>query len=293
MTLSLRPYALNDLPPVTKGLVAASFLGWVLELAFSGPLNSYFGLVPLKVIGFGWLWQPFTYIFIHAGFWHFIFNAFMLWMLGRVIEPVMGSRQFLFYFLLCGAAAGFCTVLASPGSTRAVIGASGAVYGLLYAFAALYPGQIIYMYFLFPMTARQFVALMAGLALVLSFATPNSTVANFTHLSGLAAGWAYFTFLAAIRRGPQGTGDAQEDAPVRSQVTELWAQATSGKFRFTHRSALSRVFGLFSRENAGPAELRVRVDAILEKISREGEGSLTASERRELDEYARLKGGKA
>ncbi len=293
MTLSLRPYALNDLPPVTKGLVAASFLGWVLELAFSGPLNYYFGLVPLKVIGMGWLWQPFTYIFIHASFWHFLFNAFMLWMLGAIIEPVLGSRQFLFYFLFCGVVAGLCTVLASPGSTRAVIGASGAVYGLLYAYAAFYPGHVVYVYFLFLMTVRQFVIIMAVLALVLSFATPNSAVANFTHLSGLAAGWAYFMFRGAIRRGVREAEDEPQDDVVRAPVTELWSQLSSGKPQFARRSLLSRLIGRFSREKEDTEGARVRVDIILEKISREGEGSLTASERRELDEYARRKGGRA
>jgi membrane associated rhomboid family serine protease len=293
MTLSLRPYALNNLPPATKGLVAASFLGWVLEMAFSGPLNAYLGLVPLKVMGLGWLWQPFTYIFIHANFWHFLFNAFMLWMLGGVLEPALGSRQFLFYFIFCGAVAGFCTVLVSPGSTRAVIGASGAVYGLLYAYAELYPGHQIYMYFLFLMTVRQFVVVMACLSLFLSFATPNSAVANFTHLSGLAAGWIYFMFRGAINRRSRDASDAPDDAPVGSQVTELWSQVTGNKSQFTHRSSLSRVFGFLSRENVDTEDARVRVDAILEKISREGEGSLTASERRDLDEYARRKGGKA
>ena len=116
----------------------------------------------------------------------------MLWMMGSIIEPVLGSRRFFIYFLFCGAVAGLFTVAISPGSARVVIGASGAIYGLLYAFAALYPDQTVYMYFLFPMSARQFVLFMAGLALVLSFTTPNSGVANFTHLSGLAAGWLYF-----------------------------------------------------------------------------------------------------
>lgn len=256
----MRLPSLNDLPPVTRGVVAASFCGWVLEMAFRGPLNYYFGLVPALVSGSGWVWQPFTYIFIHGGFWHFLFNAFMLWMMGSIIEPAMGSRKFLIYFLFCGAAAGFFTVAVSPGSARAVIGASGAVYGLLYAFAALYPDQTVYVYFLFPMSARQLVIFLAGLSLVLSFTTPNSGVANFTHLSGLAAGWVYFQAAswlenrAAARQQDSAAGMARSDMELE----------TSGK-----------------------------VDAILEKISRKGEGALTADERRELDEYAQKRGGRA
>jgi membrane associated rhomboid family serine protease len=268
--MSLRAYSLNELPPVTKGLAAGALLGWVLEMAFSGPVNYYLGLVPLLVVRSGWLWQPLTYIFIHANFWHFLFNAFMLWMLGAVIEPVLGSRRFLIYFLFCGVVAGLFTVLASPGSAKAVIGASGAVYGLLYAFAALYPGQTVYVYFLFPMTARQFVIFMAGLSLVLSFATPNSGIANFTHLSGLAAGWLWFKIIG-----------------YRTQDTGYGARASG-------LGVLRRILGVFQRPVVDrEAETQNRVDAILEKISRKGEGALTAAERRELDEYARSKGGRA
>ena len=257
MSFSLRLPSLNDLPPVTRGLVAASFCGWILEMAFKGMLNYYFGLVPALVSGSGWLWQPFTYIFIHGGFWHFFFNAFMLWMMGSIIEPVLGSRRFFIYFLFCGAVAGLFTVAFSPGSARVVIGASGAIYGLLYAFAALYPDQTVYMYFLFPMSARQFVLFMAGLALVLSFTTPNSGVANFTHLSGLAAGWLYFQ-AAKWREKAEG---------LRLKV-EGWGKKPV------------------------PNE-RERVDAILEKISSKGEGALTKDERQELDEYAKTRGGRA
>lgn len=245
---------MNDLPPVARGLVIASFFGWILEVAFGSALNYSFGLVPAKVTGSGWLWQPFSYIFIHAGFWHFLFNAFMIWMLGSLIEPAMGSRKFFIYFLFCGVAAGLFTVAVSSGSLHPVIGASGAIYGLMYAFAALYPEQIVYMYFLFPMTARQLVMLLAGISLILSFTTPNSSVANFTHLSGLAAGWLYF-------KVPEWMGKAGE-------LRLKWP------------------------EKPVPDE-REKVDAILEKISREGEGALTSAERRELDEYAKRRGGRA
>lgn len=245
---------MNNLPPATRWMVLASFGGWVLEMGFGGTLNYYFGLVPALVTDSGWIWQIFTYIFIHAGFWHFLFNAFMLWMLGSAIEPVLGTRKFIVYFMFCGAVAALFTVAFSHGSLRPVVGASGAIYGLLYAFAALYPDQTIYMYFLFPMTARQFVYLMAGLSLVLSFSTPNSGVANFTHLSGLAAGWLYF-------KAPLWFGGARETG--------------------------------YKEEAEEASKEKDRVDAILEKISSKGEGSLTAAERRELDAYARSKGGRA
>jgi membrane associated rhomboid family serine protease len=264
MTFSLRPITWNEMPPVTRGLAFAFLCGWVLELAFGHTVNFYLGLVPLRVMGFGWLWQTFTYMFIHAGFVHFLFNTLMLWMLGAAIEPELGSRRFLAYFLFCGVAAGLLTTFVSPGSTRSVIGASGAVYGLLYAFAALYPEQTVFMYFLFPMTARQFVVVMAALSLALSFATPNSGVANFTHLSGLGAGWIYFRL---------------------RKITDL---------QFPDLGLSGRIHRLFLRLfRPSLVENDDRVDDILAKISRYGEQYITAEERRALDEYAKKKGGKA
>lgn len=255
MSYSLRMPALNDLPPVTRALVFSVFGGWVLEMVFGGRLNLYFGLVPALVTGKGWLWQPFTYILIHAGFWHFFFNAFMLWFLGPALEPALGSRKYLVFFIFCGAASGLFTALVSPHSAVPVVGASGAIYGLLYAFAALYPDQIVYMYFFFPMTARQFVLFLAGISLALSFTAPGSGVANFTHLSGLIAGWLYFRapeWLARFKvRGERAAGGAAE----------------------------------------GPAD--DKVDAILDKVSRKGQDSLSSRERTVLDEYARRKGGRA
>ncbi|MHB0997442.1 MAG: rhomboid family intramembrane serine protease, partial [Elusimicrobiales bacterium] len=160
MRLSAAPF--TELPPVTRWLAVLFFAGWLAELAFGFRLNFYLGLVPFNLTVQYWLWQPFTYVFIHAGFWHFLFNAFMLWMLGRLLEPAMGSRRFLLYFFGCGAAAAVLTAAWQPGSLTPVIGASGAVYGLLGAFAFLFPHTQVYLYFLFPVSART-LALVLGL----------------------------------------------------------------------------------------------------------------------------------
>lgn len=254
----MRVSALNDLPPVTRALVFSVFGGWALEMALGRFLNYYFGLVPALVTGKGWLWQPFTYMLIHAGFWHFFFNAFMLWFLGSALEPALGSRKYLVFFIFCGAVSGLFTALVSPHSVTPVVGASGAIYGLLYAFAALYPDQIVYMYFFFPMSARQLVFFLGGVSLALSFTAANSGVANFTHLSGLIAGWLYF-------RAPE------------------WLRKAKG-LRLNSEG-----------EGTGAAEKseQERVNAILDKISRKGEGALSAGERSILDEYAKRKGGRA
>src|SRR3989338_3434861 len=176
---------LNELPPVTKALAVLIFAGWLAELAFGFKLNFYFGLVPFNFIGQLWLWQAFTYIFIHADFWHFLFNALLLWMLGRTLEPDMGPRKFLLYFLGCGAAAALLAAAWEPGSLRPVIGASGAVYGLLGAFAYLYPNTQVNFYFLFPMSARSMAILLGTIEFVMTLSHSGSKISSVTHLGRL------------------------------------------------------------------------------------------------------------
>lgn len=186
MRFSAAPF--RELPPVTKALVSAVFAGWLVQLVFGPWASFYFGLVPARFAGSLWLWQAVTYIFLHADFWHFLFNAFMLWMLGRILEPAMGSRKFLFYFLGCGAAAALLTAAWTPGSAIPVIGASGAVYGLLGAFAFLYPQAQVYLYFLFPVSARTLAIFLGALEFVMTISRTGSKISSVTHLGGLAAG---------------------------------------------------------------------------------------------------------
>ena len=100
----------------------------------------------------------------------------------------MGPRKFLAYFLACGAAAALLTAAFEPGSLRPVIGASGAVYGLLGAFAFLYPQAQVNVYFLFPMSARAMAILLGTIEFVMTFSSPGSKISSVTHLGGLLAG---------------------------------------------------------------------------------------------------------
>ncbi|HNW44888.1 MAG TPA: rhomboid family intramembrane serine protease [Elusimicrobiales bacterium] len=252
MRLSAAP--LGELPPVTRALAIAFFAGWLAELVLGFKLNFYFGLVPFNVLRQGWLWQPFTYIFIHAGFWHFLFNTFMLWMLGRMLEPEMGSRKFLLYFVACGAAAALLTVAWTPGSLRPVIGASGAVYGLLGAFAFLYPDATVNLYFIFPMSARAMAVLLGLTEFALTMSGPGSNISNVTHLGGLAAGLGW---LWAERRL------AGREAPYEPPPPDAAAQE------------------------------RAEVDRLLDKVSARGQAALSRAELKRLDDYARKRGGRA
>jgi membrane associated rhomboid family serine protease len=149
-----------------------------------------FGLTPLLVTQRFYLWQLVTYIFLHGGVLHILFNMLGLWMFGSDLERLWGSRKFTTFFFVCGIGAGLLTVLISPSSPIATIGASGAIYGILLAYGMLFPNRIIY-WIIFPIRAKWFVMIMGGLAFYSSLAANGSGIANIAHLGGMLFGFLY------------------------------------------------------------------------------------------------------
>lgn len=149
-------------------------------------------LVPNAVVHYFTIWQLVTYLFIHQGIWHLVFNMLTLWMFGVPLEQSWGTRKFLKYYFICGIGAGVCDVvlnLALGHNTRTV-GASGAIYGLLLAFGVCFPDQTVLMGFLFPIKAKYMVMIYAAIELWMSLGV-NSGVSNIAHLGGMAVGFVY------------------------------------------------------------------------------------------------------
>ena len=181
------PLDFQTMSPVIKGLIIANAVVFVLmSLTGERQFASFFGLVPYKVLHQGYLWQPITYLFLHGGFFHLLFNVFALWMFGMPVVSEWGDREFLKFFFVCGIGAGLINVILTPGSMAPIIGASGAVYGLLVAFAMLFPDSVIYLYFLFPIKAKHMAMLFVLLEFMAATSTRNPTVARFAHLGGAA-----------------------------------------------------------------------------------------------------------
>ncbi len=192
-----------SLTPAVKNLMIIMGLVFILQKFVSGWFDLYFGLVPVLVWKKYFLWQLFTYIFLHGGFSHILFNLLALWMFGGELENYWGSKKFLFYFFFCGVGAGICTVIFSPYQFVPTIGASGAIYGLLLAFGWLFPNRLIYIYFLFPIPAKYFVIIFGLIEFFASMEGAGSGVAHLTHLGGLLFGliyMAYPTIRQKIRR---------------------------------------------------------------------------------------------
>jgi membrane associated rhomboid family serine protease len=156
----------------------------------------YFALVPSLVWKEYFLWQVGTYIFLHGGVFHLLFNLLALWMFGGELENYWGSKKFLRFFLFCGIGAGICTVLFTPEIYQRipVIGASGAIYGLLLAFGWLFPNRLIYIYFLFPIPAKYFVIIFGLIEFFSSIVGTGGGVSHLTHLGGLIFGFFYMAY---------------------------------------------------------------------------------------------------
>jgi membrane associated rhomboid family serine protease len=166
----------------------AQMFGWAYPFA-------WFGLRPYDVTHHFFVWQLFTYLFLHAGFFHVIFNLFALWMFGSDLESTWGSRQFLFYYFLTGVGAGICDVVVNtifpPAVPSVTIGCSGAVYGVLLAFGVLFPERPILFALFIPMKAKWFVAIMGLIEFVSSWQGPGSGVSHVAHLGGMLFGYLY------------------------------------------------------------------------------------------------------
>jgi len=185
-------------PAVKKLLianVAAFVVSFLAQAAGLGALVGHLMLTPFAVTRNLEIWQLATYLFLHAGFWHILFNMFGLWMFGCDLERTWGSRRFLHYYFLTGIGAGLTVVLLSPSSLIPTVGASGAIYGVLLAFGILFPTRVIlvpiFFFFFFPIQAKYLVMIMGGIAFLSAISSPGSTVSHVGHLGGLVAGLLY------------------------------------------------------------------------------------------------------
>ena len=208
---------MNNLPPVTKNLLIINvlfFFGAIVGRRYGVDLNDMLGLHFFLASDFK-LFQLVTYMFMHGDFQHIFFNMFAVWMFGRTLEMVFGSKRFLTYYLVCGIGAGivqeviqyvfYATELVRYDSVNigveivpmaeylnmmTTVGASGAVYGILLAFGMLFPNSQMFVFPLpFPIKAKFFVIGYAVIELFLGLGQTGDGVAHFAHLGGMIFGF--------------------------------------------------------------------------------------------------------
>ena len=194
----------GPITPAVRALIALNVVGYLAPLV-APSLTVWLGLVPALVVERWWVWQPVTYMFLHGGLFHLLFNMLALWMFGVDLERLWGTRFFTRFYFVAGIGAALTTLVMSLlpfGFAEALyasvtVGASGAIYGLLVAFAMMYPQRPIYLYMLFPIPARVFVLIIGAISFLSSVGEPRGGVAHATHLGGLIVGYLYL----AGRRG--------------------------------------------------------------------------------------------
>ena len=179
-------------------LIGMNLLVYLAQLFLKTfPVTPIFSMVPVFILGRGWLWQFITYMFVHdpRSISHILFNMFALFIFGRQVERRMGSIEFLLYYILTGTLAGvfsFASYVLTGNYLVSLMGASGAIFAIQLAFAALFPDSIVYLWGILPLRAPVMVVGFTALELFLMFTGFGGNVAHFTHLAGFAFGWIYF-----------------------------------------------------------------------------------------------------
>jgi membrane associated rhomboid family serine protease len=184
----------GNVTPAVKFLLIVNVAVFIVQTlngsVFDYPLIDYFGLVPRKVLEDLYLWQLFTYQFLHGDFFHIALNMLSVWMFGCELERRWGSSFFLRYYFICVIGGGFLyTVFSDPRFPS--IGASAGVFGILLAYGLIYPNRIVYFYFLFPIKMKYFVWIIGAFTLWSSIKSGQSGIAHLAHLGGMVFGYLY------------------------------------------------------------------------------------------------------
>ena len=251
VALLLLDYATHALMPAYAGLPG-------------GIVYRYLALNPGRVTHGLQVWRLLTYLFVHdqtPPFIHILFNMLMLWMFGVPLVHVMGERKFWWFYLSAGFFSALCSLIfySLTGNPSVIIGASGAIFGLMFAFAKFFPTQQFLMFFIFPVEARYAVLIIGGIELLLI--TSNDGIAHITHLGGALFAWLYFRY---------------EDRGVM----------LLGKWKNRKADSLQKAV----RKSVGESrESMLDIDPILKKISQSGLSSLTPEEKEKLQMASELK----
>lgn len=209
---------------IVRFLILANVTIFVVQEIFGLPylLTFTFGLIPAQFFA-GKVWQLFTYMFLHGGLGHIFFNMLALWMFGSVLEREWGPREFLKYYLLTGLGGGLCYALFNMGSPVPTVGASGAIYGLLAAYAVLYPNATIFVWFVIPMRAKWFALIFGGIELYLGV-RGGGGIAHLAHLGGMVIGYLYLKrerLFGGLSRGWRDRAWQREERARRREVDQL------------------------------------------------------------------------
>lgn len=290
-------YEATESPRMTRAvqwLLALNIGVYFLQLTLfsSDAVFSSLALNPARFPG-SW-WTIVTYMFVHAWLAHLAFNMFTLWMFAPRLEHAWGTRAFVQFYLWCGVGGAVAHLLFARDST--VIGASGAISGVLVAYALHWPDDEVYLFGVIPMKSRWLIAAMIGMNIIFAL-SPSSGIDWTAHVGGMGFGWLFLKLyslggLDRVRGWVSSVPDELEDMPravprTRSSmqdrgrgVDEVVARSNAVVLR--ESKPLQHV-----PKQETPKEYAARVNLVLDKISQQGIESLTGDERRLLEDMSR------
>jgi len=188
--------------PGVKNLLIANGAVYLVLMLFGPKLVYFFGLVPKLALFRFHIWQFVTYMFLHGGFLHLIINMYALWVFGTEVERMWGTKVFYKYYFITGIGAGIIHTMITPNSYIPTVGASGAIMGVLTAYAVLFPNREITMllFFILPirMRAKTLALLFAAFSLISGAMGSRDGVAHFAHLGGMLIGYVYMKRYSTI-----------------------------------------------------------------------------------------------
>lgn len=274
------------MPPGIRWIITIN-IGVFFVMALAGPTVSnflvlYFGFFSDPTTTFTQPWRLVTYQFLHGGVFHVLFNMLWLWFLGRIVEDHLGTKNFVAIYFGAGIGGALVNTVVTAifgGGAIPIIGASGAVFGIMVAFAVLFPTYKLMLIFFPPIEARFIVAGLIAIDLI--FISSADGVARIVHLGGAFWGWAllkmyyrgynYDSWISAIMN--------RYKRPKTSPPPKAAARAAKG-------TAKSNLYSVSDAEILDEVE-QDELDRILEKISKSGYDGLSAEEKRTLFELSK------
>lgn len=260
----LKPFQFLAKPVRVLILINTIVFGLVLLGALIGLDSQTFvlsvgALIPIE---FTQVWRFLTYNFVHVSFMHFLFNMMMLWMFGDEVAEFMGARKFVGLYIFSGIFAGVFSIpfylFGSLSPYAMIIGASGALMGVFVAYYKFFPERTLLLFFIIPLKMKYAIWVLIALDIMMS--QTNDSIAHFTHLGGVLAGFIFMNLF---------------NSPV--PFWEKWFQPKGKKQRSQNNSSEKVLEG-----EVGYLDQDKQMDTILSKVNKEGVNSLTESERQYL-----------
>jgi membrane associated rhomboid family serine protease len=285
-------------PPVLKNLLIINVIVFFIQkitalfiyaytsygrpVGYDYLIEKYFALMPIVGDFTFYPWQLISYQFMHADFMHILFNMLILYFFGMELENLLGSKKFLIFYLTCGVGAGLLHMFLSPvigGIPAPTIGASGAVYGVMIAFAMFFPERYVFVYFLIPIKVKYLVAIL----MVFEFmsVTEASFIAHLAHIGGALTGFLFIMI------------DRKNEFNINRLFDSFKRPANRNTFRNptyykTDEDVQEATFYDIRKEEKIEVT-QAEIDAILDKISKSGYQNLSEREKKVLFEASKKK----